>query len=104
MKRREGQERTQRMPYKAEITFVAARPFTYFDGKQLQRGDEVELMGAPNDERLLQSSLVRQEVTFVCRKARCGKRFPNIAKLLEHEARHKAQAKPAPKRNGATEE
>lgn len=87
------------MAYKAEVKFVAARPFTYFDGVMLQRGEEVELVGAPNDQRLLDSSLVRQEITYICRKARCTKGFPNIARLLEHEAGHKTAAK----KRGASE-
>lgn len=77
------------MPFKAEITFVAARPFKYLDGKQLNRGDEIPLTGAPNDERILSTSLVRQEISYICRrKPRCNQMFPNIARLLDHEKTH----------------
>jgi len=77
------------VPFKAEITYVAARPFEYFSGEKLKRGDEVPLMGAPNDPRLLSTPLVRQEIQFVCRQRGCYRKFPNIAKLLSHEATHK---------------
>jgi hypothetical protein len=81
------------VPFKAEIKFVAARPFTYFGDQKLKRGDEVPLMGAPNDPRLLSTRLVRQEITYICRKPRCSKTFENITKLLDHEAEHEAKKK-----------
>jgi hypothetical protein len=82
------------VPFKCEVTYVAARPFEYFDGQKLKRGDEVPLMGAPNDPRLLSTSLVRQEIKFVCRRHKCYKKFDNIGRLLDHEASHEvAKAK-----------
>jgi hypothetical protein len=81
------------VPFKAEIRFVAARPFEYFSGQKLKRGDEVPLMGAPNDPRLLSTRLVRQEITYICRKPRCSKTFENITRLLDHETEHEVAAK-----------
>ena len=48
-------------------------------------------MGAPNDPRLLSTSLVRQEIEFIYRQRGCYRKFPNISKLLAHEATHKKQ-------------
>ena len=75
------------MPYKAIIRYVAARPFRYA-GEALLRGHEVHFQGERNDRRLIDSPMVRTEVLYECRAARCRRRFPDVASLLAHEKDH----------------
>ncbi|NIV29467.1 MAG: hypothetical protein GWN58_08140 [Anaerolineae bacterium] len=76
------------MPFKAEITFVAARPFRYSNDVFLRQGDEIPFGGAPNDDKLARTSLVRQEIRYYCRKSRCSKGYDSISELLSHERSH----------------
>lgn len=76
------------MPFKAEVKYVAVRPFTYAEGRKLARDEEVPFAGHSNDDRIANSTLVRLEVAFFCRRPRCKKAFNSIVKLLAHEASH----------------
>jgi len=71
------------MSYQATIKYIATRSFQYDTRKKYKRDAEFVFKGYPNDEKLISSGFLKEEITYLCSK--CAKPFTSITELVDHE-------------------